>query len=92
MTDIIPEDLIEGKYYLIRSTGSCKEMQSWVVAKFVGTSENNDIMFYSTDMKCPISFHIKNNWVFSELNLIDTQNLLSHRYFSPGGLLFENIC
>ena len=74
---------IEERYYLITSNSTCKEMQSLFVSKFVGISNDNDTMFQSTAMKCPISFNIKNGWVFSELNLIDKHSLLSHRYFSP---------
>jgi hypothetical protein len=91
MSEIQPEELIGEKYYLITSTGLCKNMQSVLVAKFVGLSENNDSMFYSTIMNIPVTFNIKNGWVFSELKTIDLQELVSHRHFSPGGLLFENM-
>jgi hypothetical protein len=89
MPNIEPEELIQGTYYLITNKGPCKEMQSFVVAKFLEISNNNDNMFYSTDMKCPIAFNMKNGWAFSELNLIDKYSLVTHRYFSRDGYLSD---
>lgn len=89
MCNIQPEELNEEKYYLIKNTALCKTMQSVLVAKFVGLSENNDSMFFSAHMNTSVAFNVKHGWVFSELKTVDRQELVSHRYFSPGGLLFE---
>lgn len=89
MCNISPEELNEEKYYLITNTGLCKTMQSVLVAKFVGISENNDSMFFLIHMNIPVVFNVKHGWVFSELKTVDRQELVSHKHFSPGGLLFE---
>jgi len=46
-------EFIEERHYLITSNGTCKEMQSLFVSKFLGFSNDNDTMFQSTDLKCP---------------------------------------
>jgi hypothetical protein len=91
MAYIRPDELVEDTYYLITSPGSCKKMQSVLVAKFLNLGNDTQPIFYSTDMKCPIVYNTDIGWTFSKLNLIDKHSIITHKYFNPENLLDENI-
>lgn len=91
MAYIRPDELVEHTYYLITSPGSCKEMQSVLVAKFLNLANDTQAIFYSTDMKCPIVYNTNLGWAFSKLNVIDKHSIITHKYFNPDNLLQENI-
>ena len=91
MAYIRPDELVENEYYLITSPGSCKEMQSVLVAKFLNVVQDTNAIFYSTDMKCPVVYNTNVGWAFSKLNLIDKHSIITHKFFSPENVLHENI-